>query len=404
MKIFRMVFVVLVFLSVAIQESGAALSLGHLVIIGGALRSDNAEIGNRIVALAGGKGAKIAIIPAAAADPESAGQAIADYLRQYGADPFVVPISARLKNKDLVTETHNPATVDLVRHAGGVFFVGGDQVLITKALRTPDGQNTPVLEAIWDVYRKGGVIAGSSAGAAIMSEFMYGDAETVIASLKRDADDEYEISQGLGFVGPELFVDQHTIARGRFARMISLMIKKHYEVGLGIDENSAMVVDRNHDVEILGYKGAIFIDLKDVQVNRQTKSFNASNVRISYLDHGDRFNYISRSFSQPKEKLSEPVDRSKPYYHDKLFSADILGNSTILEFMENLIDGDQPQAIGLAISDPDWPSPELGFRFVLTRGDDSAGFWSNAFDSYSVLNLRLDIQPILIKQPFFSLQ
>jgi len=90
--------------------------------------------------------------------------------------------------------------------------------------------------------------------------------------------------------------------------------------------------------------------------------------------------------------------------HEKLFSSDILGDTTIADLMENLIDSDQSQAIGLAISDPEGPNPEMGFRFILGKSDQSVGYWSNALDSYSVLNMTLDIQPIQLVQPFFSLK
>jgi cyanophycinase len=269
---------------------------GHLIIIGGGLRDDNVEIGNRIVALAGGNGAKIAVIPAAASDPEISGKAAVALLDKYGADAFVVPVSVHLKNTDYVTEVNRIANVEMVSAAAGVYFVGGNQNLITKVLRTPEGVNTPLLNAIWGVYRKGGVIAGTSAGAAIMSESMFGNPPTVMNTMKLDVEDKQEIVPGLGFVGPELFIDQHAIIRGRFARMIPLMIKKHYEIGLGVAENTAMVIDKNHNVEIIGYKGAIFIDLKDVRVNSQIAEFNASNVKISFLDRGERFNWGCQDF------------------------------------------------------------------------------------------------------------
>ncbi len=404
MTLYRFVFASVCLCLLTGMVSVGAEPDGHLVIIGGALRDDNADVGNRIIALAGGPGAKIAVIPAAAAEPDVAAQAIVALLERYGAKAFVVPVSVNLKDRDYRREASSPANVDLINAATGVYFVGGRQTLITGALQKPDGENSPVLNAIWDLYRRGGVIAGSSAGAAIMSKFMFGDPTTVINSIKLDMSDEREISTGLGFVGPELFVDQHAIARGRFARMISLMIKKHYEIGIGIDENTAMVVDKHHNVEIVGYKGAVFIDLKDAIVNKNTQAFNVSRAKISYLDRGDRFNYLTRVFTVVSEKQMDPVNQAKPLNHEKLFSSDFLGNTTIVDLMENLIDSDQSQATGFAIPDPDGPGPETGFRFILAKTAQSQGYWSNAFDSYSVLNMMLDIQPVQIVQPFFSLK
>ncbi|MEG6783495.1 hypothetical protein V2A39_31555, partial [Pseudomonas aeruginosa] len=78
----------------------------------------------------------------------------------------------------------------------------------------------PMLDAIWEVYRKGGVVAGTSAGAAIMSAVMVRDGPSIIDILKGRFADGKQIGRGLGFVGPKLFVDQHFLKRGRFGRMI----------------------------------------------------------------------------------------------------------------------------------------------------------------------------------------
>jgi cyanophycinase len=112
------------------------------------------------------------------------------------------------------------------------------------------------------MYRRGGVIAGTSAGAAIMSSTMFGRPKPVLATLKLGVTDGKEITSGLGFIGDDVFVDQHLLVRGRFARMLPAMLaKKGYKLGLGIDENTAMVVRPNRDVEVIGYKGALVVDL-----------------------------------------------------------------------------------------------------------------------------------------------
>jgi cyanophycinase len=99
-----------------------------------------------------------------------------------------------------------------------------------------------VLDALWDMYRRGGVIAGTSAGAAIMSSTMFGRPRAVLATLKLGVTDGKEITSGLGFIGEDVFVDQHLLVRGRFARMLPAMLAKGYKLGLGIDEDTAMVV------------------------------------------------------------------------------------------------------------------------------------------------------------------
>jgi cyanophycinase len=373
---------------------------GSLVIIGGNLRPANAPVWERIIALAGGKGARIAVFPSAAAYPEKDGKNLVHRLNAYGAQAFFVPVAVKLSGSDYQAAADDPKLADLVRSANGAFFAGGDQSRITRALRHEDGSNTRVLDALWDMYRRGGVIAGSSAGAAIMSSTMFGRPRAVLATLKLGVEEGREITDGLGFIGDDVFVDQHLLVRGRFARMLPAMLKKGYKLGLGIDEDTAMVVLPNRDVEVVGYKGALVLDLSDATVH--DGAFNVSDVRVSYLDNGDRFNIATHEFTPSDDKADGRLDPSRPYYREPLFSADILGNSTVVDLMSKLIDSDQPEAIGIALGSPNGVQPDLGFEFRFTRTAGSVGYGSASTDAYSILNLRLDIRPILIRRPLYQ--
>jgi len=380
--------------------SESALPKGSLVIIGGALRADNAAVWERIVQLAGGKGTRIAVFASASANPENAGKNLVDRLNKYGANAFFVPVAVRLAGSDYQAAADDPALAAAVRSAGGAYFAGGDQARITRALRRPDGGNTRVLDALWDMYRAGGVIAGTSAGAAIMSSTMFGEPKPVLATLKLGLEEGNEIAPGLGFIGNDVFVDQHLLVRGRFARMLPAMLKKGYKLGLGIDENTAMVVGPNRDVEVIGYKGALVVDLS--QASSEEGVFNVANVRLSYLDSGDRFNIATHMFVPSADKMDGKVDPAKPYYREPLFSADILGNSTVVDLMSKLIDSDQSEAIGLTFGSPQGVQPDLGFEFRLSRASDSVGYMSAFTEAYSVYNMRLDIRPIVIRQPLYQ--
>jgi cyanophycinase len=87
-----------------------------------------------------------------------------------------------------------------------------------------------------------------------MSSVMFRDAPSVIGVMKGQLRDGKEVDRGLGFVGSNLFVDQHFLKRGRFGRMIPLMLAKGYKLGLGVDENSAAIV-HGDDIEVIGAKG-----------------------------------------------------------------------------------------------------------------------------------------------------
>jgi cyanophycinase len=373
---------------------------GTLVIVGGALRADNAPVWERVVQLAGGNGAGIAVIPAAAARPEKSGNTLVQTLNRYGAGAFLLPPAPRLPG-DYRTAANDPALAAAVRAAGGAYFAGGDQSRITQALRNPDGSNTLVLDALWEMYRRGGVNAGSSAGAAIMSSTMFYDAKPVLATMQMGVEDGREIAPGLGFVGTELFIDQHLLVRGRFARMLPVMLKKGYRLGLGIDENTAAVIHPDREVEVIGYKGALLLDLSRVGVDAKQAAFNVSNVSISYLDSGDRFNLASGVFTPSRDKIDGKLDPARPYFHEPLFYADIIGNTTVVDLMGKLIDSDRPEALGLAFGAPGDRGAGLGFEFRFSRATDSVGYASATSEGYSVYRLRLDVRPIALGWPVY---
>ena len=373
---------------------------GTLVIIGGGLRGENEPVWERIVELAGGKGARIAVFGSASANPERAAKLDVERLNFYGADAFVVPIAVRLPKTDYRAAANDPALAAQVSSAAGAYFVGGDQARITEALRKADGTPTLMLDALWSMYRRGGIIAGTSAGAAIMSKTMFYNVSSVLSTLKRGVADGMEMAPGLGFIGDDVFVDQHLLVRGRFARMLPVMLTKGYKMGLGIDENTCMIIHPNRDVEVIGYKGALMIDL--ASATTVPGDFNVSNARLSYLDNGDRFNMTTHKFTPSPDKASGKFDPAKPYYKGPLFTADILGHTTIVDLMTKLLDSDQPDAIGIAFGSPRDLQADLGFEFRLSRINDSVGYASAVADAYSVYNVRLDVRPIKIQQPFYQ--
>jgi cyanophycinase len=374
---------------------------GSLVIVGGALRADNAEVWQRIVQQAGGQGARIAVLPTAAGNPERSGRNLVAYLNRYGASAFVVPLAAKLPGVDIRAAAEDAALAQSIRSAGGIYFAGGDQALITEALVRPDGSRTAALEAIWEVYQRGGVIAGSSAGAAIMSSTMYYDAPSVFGTLSQGVDDGRSLAPGLGFIGKGVFVDQHLLARGRFARMMPAMLQMGYKLGLGIDENSAMVVTAQHMVEILGYQGALLVDLSQATRDQAVRGFSIANARISYLDHGDRYDLASGEYTPSADKVNGKVDALKPYSHEPVFTADILGHNAVLVLMNQLIDNSEASALGIAMAGPGEPRRDIGYEFKFSKDGRTVGYESASADAYSILNVRLDVRPVTISQPWY---
>ncbi|WP_426112856.1 cyanophycinase [Massilia sp. PWRC2] len=382
--------------------SCAALALadGSLVIIGGALRADNAEVWQRIVTLAGGPDARIAVIPAAAGNPNGSGARLLRTLGSYGAAGFLLPLSPKLPG-DVRQAANDAALVAQIDGAGGVYFLGGDQARIVATLRNADGANSAVLDAIWRLYRRGGVIAGTSAGAAIMSSTMFDNAGSVLSVLQRGVVAGGVMAPGLGFIGDQVFVDQHLLVRGRFARMLPLMLERGYRRGIGVDENTALVVGPGRDAEVIGYKGVIMLELDGAEVDRTAPALNVRNATISYLDHGDRVNLASGALTPSADKAGGKVDPAAPDYRGALLSTDILGNTSVVDLMARLIDSDQPVAIGLAFAGPGSEAGP-GFEFRFSRTAASSGYVSASSEALSVYRLRLDVRPVALKWPDYA--
>ncbi len=383
---------------------------GSLVIIGGSERFDHKEYWDEIVTLAGGPGSKIAVLPTANGDPIRKGGWVVSALNKAGADAFVVPLAWRKVTQPPSEIAEDPEWVNRVREATGVFMIGGEQERIVKALQSPEGRPTPMLEAMWHVYRRGGVIAGTSAGAAVMSRVMFRDTESVLQTMLTGVRMGKELDRGLGFLDSEWFVDQHLLVRGRFARAIVAMHDQKFKYGLGVDENSAVVVRGGTDVKVIGYKGALVFDLSHAEHDETLGKFNLKNVRLTYLDRGDRFNLKTFEVTPAAEKLEDekldPTSENfRPFYKRKMFYNDILSNTTVVDLMGRLIDSVQSEAIGLAFDGDQARSESVdGFEFRFVRDDNSLGWYTEAFggDDYTVLNIRLDIRPIRITGPLYQ--
>lgn len=380
---------------------------GSLVIIGGALRTDNIQVWSTIVAQAGGKGSKIAVIPVASSNPERAGKFAADTLKKYGADAYVIPLSVKLNdangNPTYQQLSHDAKWVKALQNSSGVFFTGGDQGRITKALLEENGDRTPLLNAIWTLYQHGGVIAGTSAGAAIMSTTMFYDAKDTLSTLKFGVNEGKEIAPGLGFIGGDIFIDQHLIIRGRFARMLPAMREKSYRIGLGIDENTALLVHAQKEVEIIGYKGAILIDLSAAESDPTIFDFHLKNVRIHYLDNGDKFEIQAKHITPAPEKTLITTSMQDDDQLSADFYTNIIGNTAVVELMTNLIDSKHAKATGIAFGGKQSDKPELGFEFTFSKTPNTRGYFSNnsGAEAFTVIDLRLDIKPIKMQYPLY---
>jgi cyanophycinase len=391
--------------------AGGDEPLGSLVIIGGSERFRDREPWDAIVALAGGAGAKIAILPTAAG--RRVGRLCEQVVQAFGrsgAEASVVPVAWTEADRAVHEAVFDPELIGMIRASRGVYFVGGAQGRIVDALRDRDGNETPLLAAIRDLYAAGGVIAGTSAGAAIMGHVMYRDAPSPLQILHNGVRQGRELDRGLGFLDPDWFVEQHCLVRGRFARAIVAMRSQGIPYCIGVDENTALVVRRGRHATVIGYKGVLLMDASAAETDDDEDGFNVRNVVLSYLDRGDAIDLRTLRVTPAAEKVDETeLDPNaadfSPSYDHRMVYADVLGNATVADLMGRLIDNEEPEAIGLAFSGADArDQPAEGFEFRFYRGPDSRGWYTESFggEDYTVLNIHLDIRPIAIAGPLYT--
>lgn len=382
---------------------------GVAVAIGGALRNDNEAVWRKLLDLSGGPGTPWVVLGTASESPQSSADNAAQQLRLRGAVAHTLPVSPLLKDRPVDQAVRDPALIAQVRAARGVFFTGGSQDRIVASL-LPGGQPSPLLQAIWDLYRAGGVVAGTSAGAAIMSATMFVDAPDVVGVMKGQLREGQEYGRGLGFVGPALLVDQHFLKRGRIGRLLPLMQRTGYTLGLGVEEDSAAAV-RGQQLEMLGGQ-AVLVDLAEARSDAAAGAFNVQGARLSLLDAGDRLDLATRRLTPVAHKARGQVydpaaPGYKPYNTLPPFDVDWLANGVLATRMGQLIDASYTEVRGLSF-DPRGAAGDalatLGFEWRLYKAPGSIGWTSpeGGDEDYSVHRLGLDVRPVRMAQPLYT--
>jgi len=223
-----------VFMSAALLATAAEPPRGRLVVVGGG--ATRPEVYERILELAGGKQARVVVVPQASRDPE-AGQKMAARWQEVGAGEVVVldPTQPRIARS-------------AIESADLIWVRGGSQTRLMEALA-----GTGLPEAIRARFHRGAVIGGTSAGAAVMSRVM-------ITGWSGGQADSVRTAEGLG-LWPEVIVDQHFIRRHRFERLKGVVLDHPDLVGIGIDEATAVVVT-GRQFEVIGESDVVVIDAR----------------------------------------------------------------------------------------------------------------------------------------------
>ena len=258
---------------------------GSLVIVGGAMR-DTAII-NRFIQLAGGLDAPLVLIPTA-----GGGEAYDEFWGGARAFKRAGATDITILHTNDPAESNTDAFVKPLKRARGVWFGGGRQWRLADAYL-----HTKVHDELWKVLERGGVIGGSSAGATIQGSYLArGDTRTNTVMMGDHV-------EGMGFL-KNTAIDQHLLRRNRQFDMIEI-IEAHPELlGIGIDENTAIVVNGD-DFVVMGQG---YVAIYDHQ-----RQLDAGG-RFYFLSPGQRFDLATREATRVVQR-SEPIGRvvEKPW-------------------------------------------------------------------------------------------
>jgi cyanophycinase len=193
----------------------------------------------KIIELAGGAESDIVIFPMASEAPLLVAASQRAELLALGAGRVDFIHCSR-------EDADDPANLIRLRSATCVFFSGGDQRKLTAALL-----GTRLLELIRAVYRRGGVLSGTSAGAAVMSRIMITGDEHPLDGMTEPSGRYIHTAAGFGFIDRAI-IDQHFLKRGRHYRLQSLVARHPELLGIGIDEATAIIVNPDDTFTTLG--------------------------------------------------------------------------------------------------------------------------------------------------------
>lgn len=387
---------------------------GTLVIAGGALSSATMDVYEAFVNSVDSDQVRIGVVPAATGSINKKFLKLQEIFSQFGVSknhivllPLAVKDDKKTKDTDestWLTNGNDTQLADDVKKLNAIWFVGGDQTLITQVLLNKDGSDTKVLGSIREVFHNGGVIGGTSAGAAIMSKTMLAGGNSTGALFqgsKQDytSMDEQEYGPVVTRRGANFFtygtIDQHFDRKARLGRLIvSLLEKADSQPGYGIDEGTAMVV-KNDIATVVGRGGVTVINVSSATHTKKQYPLRASNVRLSYLQPGDEYNLSSHTYI-PRPKSYKTVGHEYFDVPDASVSGIMSSNRNLDEFIGfNILDNKSAtQAVSWVLD-----GENQGIKLTFSQDEQSEGYWSQDItaDVYSFENVKLNIDPISVQ-------
>jgi len=270
------------------------------MIIGGAEdKLRKRRILKEFVAAAGGLDARIAVIPTAS----SLGPEIVDvYEALFRAEGAAEVTEVRPQSRE---EARDDELVKRIAESTGVFMTGGNQLKLSSIIC-----GTPVGDAIVAAHQRGVVVAGTSAGASIQSSHMVAFGVGGATPKQRMT----QVAAGLGLLGSTV-IDQHFDQRNRYGRLLMIVSQSPSLLGLGIDEDTAAVVETDPDghevLRVIGRGAVTIMDPASLVTNaheaKRSAPLLASGIVLHVLPQGARFDLTSRTLL-PLQQVVDPLE------------------------------------------------------------------------------------------------
>ena len=264
---------------------------GYLMPIGGAEdKRRNPRILSRFVEICGGEKARLVIIPTAS-QLHDTGSMYADLFMDLGAErALFTEINERADCDDeLLLEEMDNAT--------GIFVTGGNQLRLSGILGgTPVGQRLRRLNA------DGIPIAGTSAGAAMMSQHMIAGGASGTAPME----DGVNLAPGLGLTNTAI-IDQHFSQRDRLGRLLTALSYNPFLIGVGIDEDTAFLIDGDNHCEVIGSGVVTILDASQLSHSSRSSAESGAplslvDMRLHVLAEGCEYSLETREVTLPPER------------------------------------------------------------------------------------------------------
>jgi cyanophycinase len=277
---------------------------GLLIAIGGAEdKTRERIILSYFLEASGGSDGNIVILATASEVPET-GERYADLFLQMRAENVeVLKIETREDALEAVDEAH-----DLLEYATGLFITGGSQLKLSSALG-----GTELAETIKRRHVAGMVVAGTSAGAALLSEHMIALGESGATPRRRLV----HMAKGLG-LAPDLVIDQHFRRRDRLGRLLTALSYNPEPLGLGIDEDTAAIITGGTELSVLGAGAVMVVDASQMRFTdshavHRGQPVAMMGMKLDFLTTGCKYDLKKREGIAPPPMLHlGPVDRRAP--------------------------------------------------------------------------------------------